>query len=229
MTPILKVIVGSKLHRLDNEHSDTDTKGIYATNLRELVSPFHGKDKAKQETADDTFYELRHFCNLATKGNPTVLEVLWSDMPLFQTPMGKELVMNRQKFLDSKNIRAAHMGYAKSQRKKVIRHGLSDERTRKHLVAHLRVLIQGATLLILKDMFPDFSRDFPYEYKEMLDVKNGRGNFDYIHESIRYWEEKLENLTNNIVPDYEWISDFCYRIYTENHSNWPTDFWSKNE
>jgi uncharacterized protein len=213
---ILRVVVGSQLHRLALPDSDTDIKSVYASPLRDLVSPFKGKDKARGQ-GDETALELRHFCLLATKGNPTILEVLWSDKVLHANTWGWLLQGNRHAFLDAKAVKAAHLGYAKSQAAKLAKHG-DDRRRRKHLVAYLRVLQQGLDLLRHGTFNPDFSADRPALHRLLREIRAGEAeSFETGEAWVRMLEERLlaQALPRWKSPDYDWIESVVLDIYKE--------------
>jgi hypothetical protein len=223
MHVLLKSIVGSKLHRLDTPDSDTDMKGVYVAPLKSLTDPFSNDERVYDASdKDETLYEFRHFARLATKGNPTVLEVLWSDMnwvPRESWDAAQELLANRQRFLDGPTIRAAHLGYAKSQQQKLTRDGYSENprRAAKAMVAWIRVLRQGLDLLIRQTFYPNLQDADPILHRYLHDLKFGIRVVD--KNALNFaaiLENELLNLEprEDMVPDYDWIRDFSHRLYT---------------
>ena len=161
-TTLLSVIVGSKLHGLDTPESDTDYAHVVISPLIDVVSPF--RDDSNQhnqgDVKDEVRYELRHFCKLAVQGNPTVLEVLWSNKVSRTTVAGAVLQSNRTAFLAKDRVYHAHRGYAISQRKRSEKTCPSDvKRMGKAAAAYLRVLMQGYQLLTLGDFKPQVEDD----------------------------------------------------------------------
>ncbi len=65
---ILSVVVGSRLHGLNKPTSDYDIRGIFMHRLQELVSPFKTLKNTSwvEDDVDNTSYELRDFCKLAS-------------------------------------------------------------------------------------------------------------------------------------------------------------------
>jgi predicted nucleotidyltransferase len=222
MHVLLKSIVGSKLHRLDTPDSDTDMKGVYVAPLKSLTDPFSNDERVYDASdKDETLYEFRHFARLATKGNPTVLEVLWSDMnwvPRESWDAAQELLANRQRFLDGPTIRAAHLGYAKSQQQKLTRDGYSENprRAAKATVAWIRVLQQGIDLLATGSFYPNLRDAQPVLHDYLHGLKFG----EIPAERGRGFAEELEKdlldmaVPEDMVPDYDWIRDFSHRLYT---------------
>jgi predicted nucleotidyltransferase len=213
--------VGSRLHGLADENSDIDLASVVATPLRDVISPFHA-DRVKQpnDESDHVRYELRDFCKLATKGNPTILEVLWSNREIEKSVFGEFLRANRHRLLSGTKIYYAHRGYAKSQWDRMETSSSDHRRVGKAAVAYIRVLSQGVQLLRKGDFSPQvlFARDL------MLDLKRGadleRVNrvalpvFNQLEDMLRvsYESTKLPE-----EPDIDWIESFLYDAYTGAH------------
>ena len=88
---VLSVIVGSHAYGLDTDESDVDRRGVYVPPTRlfwTFEKPPVSVDGPEQERLS---WEVEHFLSLALKANPTVLEVLASDLVETCTPIGSEL------------------------------------------------------------------------------------------------------------------------------------------
>ena len=220
---VLTVVVGSRLHGLHTEQSDIDRRGIYKIPLLYIISPYrdasttHWVEGEKEQDADDTSYEIRHFCKLASQCNPSVLEVLWSNIVIGTTPLGEELRANRSRFLDSKRIHDSHKGYAANQLKKMYLFEPNPTRTPKAAVAYIRVLQQAVELLATGDFSPQVAkdRDFLMEVKYNFSV-------DLIPELSRRFaalQAELELVYKNnegrFHSNIEWVENFLLRAYTE--------------
>lgn len=115
---ILKVIVGSQMWGTATPESDTDYKEVVMAPLADVLNPFknHGKGIQRENEGDDNaLYELMHFFRLCEKGNPTLLEVLYTPLIVEQTEIGEELRRHRHEWIDSKNVIKATTGMAKAQ------------------------------------------------------------------------------------------------------------------
>ncbi|AHH94238.1 nucleotidyltransferase domain-containing protein [Kutzneria viridogrisea] len=88
---VLSVVVGSRAYGLHTEESDVDIRGVYVP----PTELFWGFDKPPSSVdgpgVERLNWEVEHFCALAIKANPTVLEVLASPLVQVSTPLGKEL------------------------------------------------------------------------------------------------------------------------------------------
>lgn len=147
---ILTVVTGSRLHGLNRPESDTDFRGIFMNDIRDILNPFAKPEDTRWiegATTDDTSYELRKFVKEAVHGNPNFIEILFSEQVQFETAIGRALRMNRVKFIDSKRIFEAYKGYSNNQLNKMELF-TPDARTPKFAVAYIRSLLNGIELLV---------------------------------------------------------------------------------
>lgn len=141
MKTILKTLVGSRAHGLHNEDSDYDWRGVFVNPTSEILAI--GND-VKQTSwvegqEDDTKYELGRFLYLATKCNPSILEVMVSPVKEDETTEeGMEMRSLFPKIWEPKRVMDAFCGYAHNQEKKFLvgREG----RPQKFCVAYIRSL-----------------------------------------------------------------------------------------
>ena len=148
MTPILKVLVGSRAYGLSDETSDTDYRGVFITPTSELlkIQPSSLLPNRVELEADDVNYEVGHFLNLALKSNPSILEI-------FVAPIVGDLGVEGAKLRglfpyvwSSKGVYEAFTGYAQSQQKRLLNEP-DYNRQWKFAVAYARVLLQAEYLL----------------------------------------------------------------------------------
>ena len=183
---ILKTLVGSNAHGLATESSDLDYRGVYITPTSDLLKLNGGAYKGVhwiEADEDDTAYELGHFLQLATKSNPTILEVFKApivniDIDLessgFNDDYGmyikKNLIFFREELRDlfpyvwsSKCVYDSFKGYSHNQHKKMFDEKEEFAKRRfKYAVAHLRVLLQGIELLATGDFSVEIRDTYPY-------------------------------------------------------------------
>lgn len=153
MTTILKTLVGSQAHGLATPESDEDWRSVFVRPTEELFFVDAPAEKAHGNDGD-TSWEVAHFCRMALKGNPTVLEVLASEKESVADEEGNDLRALWPAFLSRKRILDAFHGYSHQQRHKLemakLEAGESEakeKRRRKALTARLRILYGGAELL----------------------------------------------------------------------------------
>jgi hypothetical protein len=158
MKQILKTLVGSKAHGLDNPNSDTDMRGVFLVPTSDILSLGY-KEKSTSwvegQGEDATSYELHHFLNLACHSNPSILEVLVS--PVIEATHEGEALRELFPYIwNSADVFNAFSGYSHNQRKKF----LEDKNSRpwKFACAQCRVLLLGIELLKTGSMTVDVQK-----------------------------------------------------------------------
>lgn len=216
MKILTKVVVGSRLHGLENANSDYDYRGIHINPLKEILSPFKNPKATSwiEGDEDNTSYELADFCKHAVHGNVTILEVFFSNQIIESSKVADELRANWHKFIDTDKFVMASRGYASNQYNKMQLFD-PDKRTPKFAVAYLRVLWQCAEFLEtgkFKCKIEEPLRSY------LLEVKH-----DFKAEMIPSLTEQFQLMQQRISdawvkadkthPDIEWIEDFILRAY----------------
>lgn len=217
-TIIHKVVVGSRLHKLNNDNSDYDYRGIFTVPLIEIISPFRRQKNTSwiEGKDDDTSFELINFVKMATSGNPTVLEILWSDMIIESSVLGAILVDQKWHLLDTDRIYKAHLGYSFNQQKKMDLYNPDPIRTPKTICAYIRALRQGTQLLYTGNFdteynYPDrdFLLEIKYDYKRSM---VGRVS-ELMQQARQELEEAYTKTTLVLKPNFEWIENFLLSAY----------------
>lgn len=219
---LTKVLVGSRLHGLNNEQSDYDYRGIHIHDLKHVLSPFKTIKNTSwiEGDVDNTSYELADFCRQATHGNATILEVFFSDQVIETSPIADEMRVNWRKFIDTDKFVMASRGYASNQLNKMQLFddiGVKDQRrTSKFAIAYCRVLWQCAEFLrtggFKCQIDPGDLKDF------LLMLKHGWSD-EYIPECTERFAQLQADVTENwktaekIKPDINWIEEFIYNAY----------------
>lgn len=127
---ILRGVVGSTAYGTGLEgHEDRDEMGVFiepALNVCGLspVEHYIYRDKpdgirSEPGDLDLTIYSLRKFCGLATRGNPSVLVLLWLPSYLVMKNAGKRLIDIRAAFI-SREAGCRFLGYLTSQKKALL-------------------------------------------------------------------------------------------------------------
>lgn len=146
---LLSGIVGSTAYGLARAGSDVDRLGVFAAPTEKLHG-LHPPQESHVTTAPDSaLHEAAKWCRLALGGNPTVMELVWLPDELYEvrTPLGDELVALRTALLSARRVRAAYLGYAAQQFKRLSTRGDGAfsahvrKRTAKH-ARHLKRLCQ---------------------------------------------------------------------------------------
>lgn len=118
---LLSGIVGSTAYGLAGAGSDVDRIGVFAA----PTVAFHGLHPPRESivsTAPDcTLHEAGKYARLALSGNPTATELTWLPDDLYETrtDLGDRLISIRSAFLAAPRVRAAYLGYATQQFRKL--------------------------------------------------------------------------------------------------------------
>lgn len=139
-TIIHKSLVGSRAHNLHSETSDYDYRAIYVTPTKTILSlnnAYRGSHWVEGQE-DNTAYEIGHFLHLATKANPSVLEVITNDNNVETSKYSGALMAITPFMYSPIDAYNAFTGYSLNQRKKFLDD--KDSRRLKFAVAYIRTL-----------------------------------------------------------------------------------------
>jgi hypothetical protein len=144
---IYRCVVGSRAYGLDDADSDTDRRGIYLPPATVHWSLFGLPDQLENPDNEECYWELQKFLVMALKANPNVLECLYSPIVETATPLAREMLNLRDRFLSTR-VYQTYNGYVASQFKKLE----SDLHNRgevkwKHVMHLIRLLLSGITVL----------------------------------------------------------------------------------
>ena len=189
---ILRTLVGSRAHKLHNDDSDRDIRGVFLAPTKELLRlnapkiTTYWQEGDTKEATDNTMWELGHFLFMATKCNPTILEVFKA--PIEQTTdLGNSLRELFPRVWNSKGVMDAFLGYGKNQRKKFLED--KDKRPHKYATAYLRTLIQAWYLLTSGELIIDM-RNFE-DYNVLRRFKAGNYTYGEVIQKTHDWEDKV--------------------------------------
>jgi len=150
---IFKALVGSRAYGTQLPTSDTDYKGIYVQNSKDLLS-INNYMELLTINKDECYYEIKKFIELLNVANPTILELLWSpeDCIISKDPIFDLILEHKQMFL-TKQCAKSFGGYAAAQIKKAT--GLDkkqnwemDKVIRKEPLDFAYTILNGKTLPI---------------------------------------------------------------------------------
>lgn len=221
MKQILKVIVGSRAHGLNTPESDYDYRGVYIQPTKELlkINPkivdtnWH---ESKNEGIDNTSWEIGKFMFLATKCNPTILEVFCAPVANDEiTDEGHELRNQFQRVWNSKGVMTAFIGYGLNQRKKFL--DKKDSRPHKYATAYLRTLIQAYELLTFRVLRVDFTDHA--EFETLWRFKNGQYEVGEVIQQTFEWENKVREAYEHNPDkqtDFDQLNAFLIKLRKRN-------------
>ncbi|HLT10763.1 MAG TPA: nucleotidyltransferase domain-containing protein [Micromonosporaceae bacterium] len=188
---IYACVVGSQAYGLSGPDSDIDRRGVFAA----PAPMFWGLDKPPSHVdgplPEQSSWELERFCVLALKGNPTVLECLWSPIVERMTETGRELVAIRSAFL-SRRLADTYGRYAADQLNRLAAGYRRTGQVRWKQAMHmLRLLLAGEHALRTGEVMVDVSdhRD------RLLAVRRGEVDFEDVRAEALALEEALAAAT----------------------------------
>lgn len=162
MHVLLAGIVGSTAYGLAGPGSDVDRLGVFAAPTVAFHGLYPPRESIVTTAPDVTWHEAAKFVRLALSGNPTVTELTWLPDDLYETrtDLGDRLIGIRSAFLSAPRVRAAYLGYAGQQFRKLEsrtdgsagtgRRGAGHQEAGRRIAKHARHLArlvhQGRTL-----------------------------------------------------------------------------------
>lgn len=209
---ILKVLVGSRAHKLNRPDSDFDYRGVYVVPTTELLK-IGGKTKGTvwiEGNEDNTAWELEHFLRLATQCNPTILEVFHAPMKLESCQLGIELRRLFPYLWNVTNLVNSHVGYSENQRKKFLAD--KDGRTWKYAVAYLRTLVQAWTLLEQGEYPVDMSTTGVYQ--TLQDIRDAKLTKGQVIDICNVWAKNVQQAADKHPgkeTDFDKVNEFLLK------------------
>jgi uncharacterized protein len=212
---IYRCVVGSKAFGLNDEHSDTDLRGIYLPPADLHWSMYGVPEQIENKENEECYWELQKFLLLALKANPNVLECLNTPLIEFKNEIADELLSIKQAFF-SKLVYQTYNGYVMSQFKKLEQDLRSVGTIRwKHAMHLIRLLLQGIEIMKSGELNVQVSqfRD------KLLEIKSG----EMLWESVNDWRlllhKEFEQAFNETKlperPDYEKVNNFLIKARRE--------------
>lgn len=205
---IYRAIVGSRAYGLDDEGSDVDVRGVFLPPAHRHWSLAGVPEMIERPGADECYWELERFLVLALKGNPNILEVLFTPLVEHCSGPGRRLLEIRDAFL-SRFIHKTYAGYALSQFRRLEKtmNGAGEIRW-KHAMHLLRLLLSGAHALRTGSLMVDVT-----DYRDRL-LAVRRGELSWAE--VDAWRADLQVAFDESVrssplperPDYEQANAF---------------------
>lgn len=207
----LRVVVGSRAFGLDTDTSDTDRRGFWLPPAAQHWSLWGVPEQLEQGETQETYWELQKFLTLALKANPNVLEVLYSPLVEYASPLALELLAMRSAFL-STLVYQTYNGYVMSQFKRLEADLRNHGEIRwKHAMHLLRLLLSGVSVLREGEVLVHVG-----EHRgTLLAVKRGEVPWDELNDwrldLHRQFDAAVQTTTLPERPDYARANAFLLR------------------
>ena len=215
---LYKVLAGSHATNLATPESDYDWRGVYQAPTRSLLG-LQSPPETIQVPPDETYWELSHFARLCLKGNPNIMELLWTDWwPEGNTQQTSnvidEIIAIRKSFFTTSMV-AAYLGWVTKERRILGNVEKADKLTGKR-GSHLVRLLLGLREALLTGQLPVFlegdDRDF------CMAIKMGERSQTEVLYTIDILKERCKGLSaaaNWPEPDPRAIEDIVIRARME--------------
>jgi len=151
---------GSWSHNTQLPTSDLDYLAIYASPVSEVLSLSPPPETVDGKNPDYQAHEVRKFCELLLKGNPAIIEMLFTDRGCVGMEEWACLRLNRARFLTRRAVEQ-YLGYARGQMRRLFTGaylhtsgGEYNEKWAYHLIRILldaRRIVQGEEPVVWKE------------------------------------------------------------------------------
>jgi predicted nucleotidyltransferase len=200
---IYRCVVGSRAFGLDTNQSDIDRRGIYLPPAELQWSLYGVPEQLENDGNEECYWELQKFLIMALKGNPNILECLYTPMVEHATPLAQELLAMRDAFL-SRLVYQTYNGYVMSQFKRMQADLRSHGTVKpKHVMHLIRLLLSG--IHVLREGFVPVH--VGQHREQLVAIKNGEMPWG----DIESWRKRLHMEFERALgetklperPDYE--------------------------
>ncbi len=208
---IFRCVVGSRAFGLETEDSETDRRGIYLPPGNLHWSLYGVPEQLENDDTQEAYWELQKFLIMALKGNPNVLECLYTPLVEYATPLAEELLDMRDAFL-SRLVYQTYNGYVMSQFKRMQADLRNQGKVKpKHVMHLIRLLLSG--IHVLREGF--VSVDVGEHRESLFAIKNEQMPWQDIEawrlQLHKEFDRALEETSLPERPDYERANDFLVK------------------
>jgi predicted nucleotidyltransferase len=198
-------IWGSVAYNTALPTSDCDFSVVYAIPPKELLSLYSPSDtitSSESSKPDYHGYDIKKFCNLLIKGNPGLIECLFTEKPMYYGTSGwEDLRLHRKSFLTTKVVKS-YLGYVQGQLHRIKEgrsvHSKGGEQNEKHSYHMLR-LAQDA-YAIAEGGEPTVYRTGSNQ-KLLMDIRNGIISIPDSIKMVQDQIDKIDSIKPWKVPD----------------------------
>src|ERR1035437_2260287 len=218
---LYKVLAGSHATNLATPTSDEDWRGGYQAPTRSFLG-LQSPPETIQIPPDETYWELSHFARLCLRGNPNIMELLWTNISLDPERVTIDVMAGpvadiraiRQSFFTQSMI-AAYLGWVTKERRILGNEEKADKLTGKR-GSHLVRLLLGLKTALSEGYLPVWlegpDRDM------CMAIKMGEWNQTRVLFQIDILKEQCKGLSvraNWPEPDPGDIEDIVIRARLE--------------
>jgi len=221
---ILEAYAGSKVYGTETKDSDVDLRGV-AVPPRSYIYGLNNFKHSVEKEPDRTICSIHRWADLALKGNPNILELLWTPESYFvkKTREGQLLIDNREMFL-GKHLKKPYFGYAMHQLSRMQRLNKNantnprrradvekfgfDGKNAQHLVRLMRTCFE-----VITEETIHVQR---HDSQELLDIRNGKWTYEKVIREMKRLEDLIDQamITTSLPakPDREGVDSLIINI-----------------
>ncbi len=212
---IFTKVWGSWSHNTNLPDSDMDFLAVYQAPTKDVLSLNPPSDTIEGNKPDYQGHELSKFCRLLLKGNPGVVEMLFTEKMCYVAEAWQELKEQRKNFLSRKTVRQ-YLGYAEGQLNKLTKGsylkttgGRFNEKWAYHLI---RLLMD--TQRITKGEDPVLWKE-EEERSTLMDIRTRATSQEYVVEMAKRLIKDIDDRKPWNLPeenDKEFLNDWMLRL-----------------
>lgn len=214
--PLFVKLWGSHSHNTNVEGSDYDYLAVYQAGLKDVLSIGGTVDTFEHKKPDLEAHEVGKFCVLLLKGNPAMIEMLYTDRECnVLSEAWADLREQRQRFL-SKQVVLQYLGYAKGQLQRLRNgqalHTKGGSYNTKWAYHALRVA--GDAYLIASGKPPTVWKE-GRERQFLLDVRYGKLSQLKVEQELAVRLQAVEHIAPWPLPDRgdeAWLNHWLYQL-----------------
>lgn len=215
---VFLTVVGSVLHKLDFEGSDTDYKGVFVwdkefhadlnenydvlnnktwkkvgvtkEDWQDFLDQFNKAFNLEVQFGDDLdLFEDKKFFLSSLKNDFNYLDMLWSNKVTFLAKQFQNVLDNREHFLDFDNAKSRFFGMASGSLKEGSKENREQRKRNKDLAKSLQFLYSLDELLTYKT-YSTYLRNEDNR-NEVLSVKKGERDLEFVNNKFKELETNL--------------------------------------
>lgn len=176
---------GSRSHNTHLEDSDYDYQAVYVCQTDKILSMRPPQETFDREKPDIQAHEIMKFCQLLMKGNPGIVEMLFTEKSTYETAEWQDIKKERRRFLSEACVEQ-YLGYAEGQLQRLTKGaylhtsgGKPNEKWSYHLVRLLwdaQRIAAGGEPLVWKENG---------EQEELMKIRRGEWSLQRIEDEAR--------------------------------------------
>lgn len=199
---------------------DYDYYGVFTRSLRDILSILPGTSRDSYQwqhgDCDYNFHELAKYLRLALKGNPTVLDTVYSPHVIYQDGIGQWLRDHRHGLL-SKRVLRSYVGYAGNQLDRYDRgvrlHSKTGKATAKYLSHAIRLLWDGLHLAKYGEFVVELPSDV-IEQIQLIRTRQPESVVAQLQEMLANLKEAIPTAQVRDEPGEPFYNEFLYCVRT---------------